>query len=76
MNRLHDKIAIVSTAANGIGRAISLRFAEEGAWVLVTDIDERNGRKVVDEIRSKNGRTEFAQSTLPGRKRSSARLIS
>jgi S-adenosylhomocysteine hydrolase len=44
MKRLSGKVAIVSGAANGIGKAISLRFAEEGAWVLVTDIDNHNGR--------------------------------
>jgi NAD(P)-dependent dehydrogenase (short-subunit alcohol dehydrogenase family) len=61
MKRLQDKVAIVSAAANGIGRAISKRFAEEGAWLLVTDIDEMNGRGTVDEIRQQGGRAEFAR---------------
>src|SRR5690348_17163695 len=61
MNRLQDKVAIVSAAANGIGRAISKRFAEEGAWVLVTDIDEDNGKRTVGEIKQRGGRAEFAR---------------
>jgi NAD(P)-dependent dehydrogenase (short-subunit alcohol dehydrogenase family) len=57
--RLADQIAIVSGAANGIGRAISRRLAAEGAWVLVTDIDEQAGQKTVEEIRSAGGAGDF-----------------
>jgi 3-oxoacyl-[acyl-carrier protein] reductase len=39
MGRLATKIAIVTGAANGIGRAIALRFATEGAAVVIGDID-------------------------------------
>src|SRR6185437_15455792 len=56
---LKDKIAIVSGAANGIGRAMSLRLAEEGAWVLVTDIDNDGGESVVAEIQKQGGRANF-----------------
>ena len=41
MARLQDKVAIVTGAASGIGRAIALRFAEEGATVVVADIIDR-----------------------------------
>jgi NAD(P)-dependent dehydrogenase (short-subunit alcohol dehydrogenase family) len=67
MKRLQDKVAIVSAAANGIGRAISKRFAEEGAWVLVTDIDETNGRQTVEQIRQQGGRAEFARVDIGSR---------
>ncbi len=40
MARLKDKIALVSGAARGIGAAIARAFVDQGAWVLVTDIDE------------------------------------
>lgn len=53
--RLQDRISIVTGAAHGIGRAIALRFAEEGAAVLVADIDEQAGEETAAEIR-KNGR--------------------
>lgn len=58
MNRLKDKIAIVSGAANGIGRAIAERFAEESAWVLVTDIDAGGAERVANEIRQQSGKAE------------------
>ena len=59
MKRLSGKVAIVSGAANGIGKAISRRFAEEGAWVLVTDIDSERGGQVAEEIRSQGGDGAF-----------------
>jgi NAD(P)-dependent dehydrogenase (short-subunit alcohol dehydrogenase family) len=40
MGRLAAKIAVVTGAANGIGRAIALRFAAEGAAVVIGDIDD------------------------------------
>jgi NAD(P)-dependent dehydrogenase (short-subunit alcohol dehydrogenase family) len=58
MDRLKNKVAIVSGAAKGIGRGISEVFAEEGAWVLVTDIDEVAAQMTADEIRKKGGRAE------------------
>ena len=61
MNRLKNKIAIVSGAASGIGQAISQVFAEEGAWVLVTDIDANGGEKTVAEIRENGGQAEFCR---------------
>jgi NAD(P)-dependent dehydrogenase (short-subunit alcohol dehydrogenase family) len=65
--RLKDKVAIVTGAANGIGRAISQRFAEEGAFVLVTDIDESAGGQTVDEIRSAGGRAQFGRVDVGSR---------
>jgi 3-oxoacyl-[acyl-carrier protein] reductase len=41
--RLKDKVAIVTGAAHGIGRAYARRFAEEGAHVVIADIDARGG---------------------------------
>jgi NAD(P)-dependent dehydrogenase (short-subunit alcohol dehydrogenase family) len=67
MSRLQDKVAIVSAAANGIGRAIAKRLTEEGAWVLVTDIDESNGHRTVEEIRAQGGRAEFARVDIGSR---------
>ena len=57
--RLNDKIAIVTGAAHGIGRAIAELFAEEGAWVLVADLDEPAGETTAADIRDRGGRAIF-----------------
>jgi 3-oxoacyl-[acyl-carrier protein] reductase len=48
--RLQDKTAIVTGAGSGFGAGIARRFAEEGARVLVNDIDARGGERVAKEI--------------------------
>ncbi len=44
---LQDRTAIVTGAASGIGRAIALAYAREGAHVIVSDIDEKGGQETV-----------------------------
>jgi NAD(P)-dependent dehydrogenase (short-subunit alcohol dehydrogenase family) len=46
---LEDKICLVTGVAAGMGRAIALRYAEEGAVVLGADVDDERGRATMDE---------------------------
>jgi len=59
MKRLENKVAIVTGGALGIGRAISLIFAKEGARVAVTDLLSQQGKEVANEIQSELGSAEF-----------------
>jgi NAD(P)-dependent dehydrogenase (short-subunit alcohol dehydrogenase family) len=54
--RLKDRVAIVTGAGRGIGRAIALAMAREGAAVVVSDVDEDDCRNVVGEIEKRNGK--------------------
>lgn len=64
MDRLEGKIAIVTGAANGIGKAIAELFAAEGAWVLVTDIEDDAGRETVQSIHSAGGHAEYLHADV------------
>ena len=59
MERLRGRTALVTGAASGIGWAIAVRLAEEGAAVLATDIQDDAGEKVVAEITAAGGRAVF-----------------
>jgi NAD(P)-dependent dehydrogenase (short-subunit alcohol dehydrogenase family) len=61
--RLKDKIAIITGAAGGIGRASALLFAREGARVAVVDMDE-NGAATVDEIERAGGEAIFIKANV------------
>ena len=53
--RLRDKTALITGAGSGIGRAIAIEFAGEGAKVLVAELNEAAGQAVVDEIVAAGG---------------------
>lgn len=55
ITRFKEKVAIVTGSAQGIGRAIALRLAAEGARVAVADIDTEGANRTAGEIRSSGG---------------------
>ena len=59
--RFSGKVAIVTGAASGIGRATALRFAEEGATVVAADIDAAGGEALASES---NGRIRFQRTDV------------
>ena len=50
--RLKGKVAVITGVGAGIGEAIAIRFAEEGALLVLNDIREANGRATLDKITS------------------------
>ncbi len=55
---LHNHIAVVTGAGSGIGRAIALGFAQEGAHVAVLDIDSEAAEKTALDIRAAGGKAQ------------------
>jgi NAD(P)-dependent dehydrogenase (short-subunit alcohol dehydrogenase family) len=55
MARLDGKVAVVTGAAQGIGRAFALRFAAEGARVAVADLNAAKAADVVSEVEAAGG---------------------
>lgn len=62
--RLKDKVALITGAANGIGKASALLFAQEGAKVVVSDVLEQAGKDVVEEIKAAGGKAAFIQANV------------
>src|ERR1700738_4533490 len=53
--RLAGKVAIVTGGGSGFGEGIAKRFAEEGAKIIVNDIDDAGGKRVTGEIEKAQG---------------------
>jgi NAD(P)-dependent dehydrogenase (short-subunit alcohol dehydrogenase family) len=72
--RLKDKIAIITGAGAGIGEATAVRFAEEGARLVLNDIHAGNLEKVVEKVRAMGGQAEGVAADIS--KEEQARAIS
>lgn len=63
-DRLRGKMAIVTGAATGIGKASALLFAQEGAALILADLDEAKGEQAAAEIRAAGGRAAFVRTDV------------
>ena len=64
MGRLDNKVAVITGAASGMGRATAIRFAGEGAAVVVADLNQDGGESVVRECRENGGRAVFQRADV------------
>ena len=66
MNKLEfdGKVALVTGAAGGIGEAVAVNFAQKGTLVAVSDINEENGKQVVEKIQQEGGKALFIKADV------------
>ncbi len=62
--RLNDKVALITGAASGIGRETALLFAQEGACVVVADVEDKGGQETVAAIVGQGGKAWFVHADV------------
>ena len=64
MDRLKGKVAVITGAASGIGRATAIKFAGEGAAVVIADLNVEGGEAAVRDCKENAGRAVFQKTDV------------
>jgi len=64
MGRIQGKVAVITGAASGMGRATAIRFAKEGASVVLTDLNSQGGETAVAECAAAGARAVFQRTDV------------
>jgi NAD(P)-dependent dehydrogenase (short-subunit alcohol dehydrogenase family) len=59
-----NKVALITGGASGIGEATAIKFANEGAKVVISDIQEEKGKQLVDRVKQKGGDAIFIKADV------------
>lgn len=64
MNEMHGKVALITGAATGIGRAAAQLFAREGASLLLADLNEEQGEELAAQLRAGGSKAVFVKTDV------------
>lgn len=62
--RLKDKVALITGAGSGIGRETALLFAQEGANIVVVDVNDEAGQKTVQQVQAAGGKATYVHADI------------
>ena len=62
--RLKDKVALITGAGSGIGRETALLFAQEGASIVVVDVNDEAGQKTVQMVQDAGGKATYVHADI------------
>jgi len=63
----NGKVALITGAGSGIGWATALLLAENGASVVIADVDESGGNETVEMVKAAGGEAAFARADVTNR---------